>query len=169
MSILHSILINQEETHNIYELYTIHPTKFIIYNYAELLPNWNKSPHSIIIILLYSAIPLDDNSIRIKKEKNRLRQNFLQLGKTIQLILQKKQYLAEVIDPRDGKPISSVSGNIFFDSVAVVHKSLKINYIAAKKCKLLYHPYKKTSIYPGLIISNARVNRLNNLITASIP
>ena len=97
-----------------------------------------------------------------------MRQEFLKLGKTIQLILQKKQYLAEVIDPRDGKPINSVSGSIFFDNVAVVHKSLMMHYISFGKCKLLHHPFQKTSIYPGLMITNAKTERIRDLITAKI-
>ncbi|MFY0609733.1 MAG: hypothetical protein JXR06_05375 [Candidatus Atelocyanobacterium thalassa] len=168
MSILRSIVINQKEIHNTCELYIVKPTRFILYNYSKLLPSWNGSPHSLIIFLLYSTVPLDNNCVQVQKEKKRLRQKFLRLGNIIQPILQRKQYLTEIIDPRDGKLVSSISGYIFFDSVTIIHKSLKMNYVSAKQCKLLYHPFQKTNIYPGLMISNARVNRVNNLIEANI-
>ena len=168
MSTLRSIVINQEKTDDIYEIYLLEPTRYILNNYSQLFASWGKSPHSLIIVLLYSTIPLNNNCARVRREKNRLKENFLRLGKTIQLTLQKKQFLIEIIDPQDGKPLFSNSDQIFLDSVAVVHKSLMMHYISFGKCKLLHHPFQKTSIYPGLMITNAKTERIRDLITAKI-
>ena len=81
MSILRSIVINQKEIHNTCELYIVKPTRFILYNYSKLLPSWNGSPHSLIIFLLYSTVPLDNNCVQVQKEKKRLRQKFLRVRK----------------------------------------------------------------------------------------
>ena len=52
MSTLRSIVINQEKTDDIYEIYLLEPTRYILNNYSQFLPDWSKSPHSLIIILL---------------------------------------------------------------------------------------------------------------------
>ena len=57
------------------------PQEYIIGNYRRLLPDWQKPPQSMILILFQSQCPLDGSNFAEEQlEKDRLLNEFYQLG-----------------------------------------------------------------------------------------
>jgi hypothetical protein len=151
------------------EIYVQPPTKFIIENSAKLLPQWKNSPQTVVIILLHSTRPLEIITEQVQEEKKRLKEEFLQLGQTIKSTAQRENWLIEIIDPQEGKPINSANGEIIFDTVAVVHQLLGFDFNNTKDgCKVLNHPSQKTAIYPSLLLSDAQKQEIYYLVVETI-
>ena len=147
------------------EIYVRKPSQFIIKNTVKLLPDWTSLPGSIIIVLLYSQIPIETVNQEVEREKQRLKQEFLQFGNQLKLILQKEKYLIELIDPQEGKPMNTEEGSIRFDIVATIHQLLGFTFRNTDKgCKMLDHPAQKTAIYPSILLSDVSPKLIDSIL-----
>ncbi len=159
------IMTYQEKIKIPIEIYIQPPTQFLRGNYPKLLPEWLLCPRTIIIVLLHSQFALEQVTQQIQDEKTRLKDEFLKLGQKIQAVGRRKKCLVEVINPQDGKPINSASGEITFDIVAVVHELLGLSFSHTKDgCKILRHPFQKTAIYPSLLVANGSHQVMNSIV-----
>ncbi|WP_243397345.1 hypothetical protein [Crocosphaera subtropica] len=147
------------------EIYIHPPTQFIVDNVSDLLPKWKLVPRSIIIILLHAKLPIEKINQETQTEKERLKEEFLQLGNKLKYVLQQENWLIEIIDPQEGKPINSKNATMNFDMIAIVNQILGFNYYHTKQgCKVLNHPTQKTAIYPSLLVSDTdNINIYNRL------
>ncbi len=151
------------------EIYSYPPTQFIIDHTSDLLPTWKRIPNSILIILLYAKLPLEIINQDSQTEKQRLKQEFLQLGNQLKYSLHKENCFIEIIEPQEGKPINSNNATINFDMIAIIHQILGFNYYHTKQgCKVLNHPIQKTAIYPSILISDTDPIDINNLLQKHI-
>lgn len=147
------------------EIHVRKPSQFIIKNTVKLLPDWKSIPGSIIIVLLYSQIPIETVNQEVEIEKKRLKEEFLQFGNQLKLILQKEKYLIELIDPQQGKSIDSHEGTINFDIVAIIHQLLGFTFRNTDKgCKVLHHPTQKTAIYPSILLSDVSPKLIDSIL-----
>ncbi|MGP0129475.1 MAG: methylmalonic aciduria and homocystinuria type D protein [cyanobacterium endosymbiont of Rhopalodia musculus] len=163
------IISYQQATQLFIEIYIQPPTRFVIENYSRLLPEYKFYPQTMVIILLEAEISLEKTNQQVQQEKQRLKKEFLKLGENIRAVAQREKWLIEVIDPQDGKPINSASGEITFDIVSVVHNSLGFRFNKTNNsCKLLNHPLKETAIYPNLILSDIDNKQMNYLIEEAL-
>lgn len=155
----------QQATQLLVEIYIQPPTRFVIENHSRLLPEWKFYPQTMVIILLEAKMSLQTINQQVQQEKQRLKEEFLKLGENIRSVSQRKKWLIEIIDPQDGKPINSASGEITFDIVSVVRELLGFKLDdTSNTCKLLNHPLKKTAIYPNLLLSDVDPKKINSLI-----
>ncbi|MDJ0843401.1 hypothetical protein [Crocosphaera sp.] len=151
------------------EIYIHTPTQFIIDHVTDLLPTWKSIPRSILIILLYAKIPIETISQETEEEKERLKQEFLQLAHRMKQISEQDNYFIEIIDPQEGKPINFNDTKMNFDIIAIVNQSLGFNYYNTEQgCKILHHPTQKTAIYPSLLVSDTDTVIIKNLLEKSL-
>lgn len=151
------------------EIYIHSPTQFIIDHRFDLLPQWQSIPSSILIILLYAKVPIETISQETEEEKERLKQEFLQLGNRLKYILEKDNYFIEIIDPQEGKPIHFNDTKINFDMITIVNQSLGFNYYnTGQGCKILEHPTQKTAIYPSILVSDTDKVIIKNILEKSL-
>lgn len=136
------------------EIYIKPPTKFILSNWQQLLPQWTTIPQTVILILLPAKYCLDDSTILIESEKNRLLTEFFNLARSIQDLCNQQQILSEIISPKDGFPFNSTKGNFTFDLVAIIHESLGFKFQKTSHgCKIVHHPNWGQAMYPGMMVS----------------
>ena len=155
MDLSQPIVTSQTTTSLSTEIYVRSPTQFILENYTALLPEWKIAPQTVVIVLLASKMSLLSINRQVQLEKQRLKQEFFQLGHTIQSTCQSPEQLIAIIDPQDGRPIQSPLGQITVDVVAVVHQLLKFRVQeTGAGCTILSHPIRKTAIYPSLLLSD---------------
>ncbi len=140
------------------------PTQFIIKNQKGIIPEWEKPIKSIIIILQKSQFPLIEKTPLIEEEKNRLRDNFIQLGNKIISILNPQGIITEIIDPATGYPQISSPGEITHDDIKTIQILLNFPVTPYGKCKLINHPRWGNAVYPGIIMSTASPTQLNLLL-----
>lgn len=158
-----------DRSDNLVEVYIKPPTQFIADNWQKLLPSWKIVPKTIVIILLKSRFTLDREREIITQEKDRLLKKFLSGGELFHSLSQQKGCLSEVISPKDGTPQHSTKGELNFDLVAIVRESLGFNFSKTKEgCKVLTHPEWRTSIYPGLFISEATEKVVQSIVSEII-
>jgi hypothetical protein len=147
------------------EIYVKPPTKFIIDNCSELLPTWEFCPQTIMMILFHTKMRIDTVNSDVKKEKERLKIEFLELGKILKGIFEHKKCLIEIIDPQEGKPIDSDEVTINFDMIAIIHQLLGFSFDNTDEgCKVLNHPTQKTAIYPGILLSDKNPEKVNYIL-----
>lgn len=138
------------------EIHVRQTTPFITGHWRKLLPDWKSVPQTMVILFLQSLYPLDGEGDAIEVEKQRLLDLFLQFGEAFYWVSQQRGIAAEIISPKDGTPTYSKRGELTFDLVATVHRSLEFKFSASEKgCKVLTHPEWETSFYPGLFLSEA--------------
>ncbi|NCS04734.1 MAG: hypothetical protein GPJ06_23030, partial [Microcystis aeruginosa G13-11] len=113
---------------NSVERYIKSPTPFMVHNWEKLLPDWQVPPQTIVIVLINSQFPLDEEGELIEQEKDRLLKQFMQWGQSFHLMSQKQGFLTEIICPKEGIPQYSKKGDAHFDLVATVHHSLGFNF-----------------------------------------
>ncbi|WP_198648887.1 methylmalonic aciduria and homocystinuria type D protein [Cyanothece sp. BG0011] len=166
---INPIIIPQKTTKLPIEIYPTVPTQFIINNYPKLLPTWKQVPKSVLIVLLYAKLSIENINQDTQAEKERLKQEFLQLGNDLKYILQKENYFIEIIDPQDGKPINSHNATMNFDLIAIVNQILGFNYYHTQQgCKVLNHPTQKTGIYPSILLSDTDPIKIDDSLKKSI-
>lgn len=147
------------------EIYSYPPTQFIVDHTSDLLPTWKSIPKSILIILLHAKLPIEIINQETKTEKERLKQEFLQLGNKLKYSLQQENCFIEIIDPQEGKPINDQDATMNFDMIAIVNQILGFNYYHTKQgCKVLNHVTQKTAIYPSILLSDTDPIHVYNLI-----
>ncbi|MDJ0659200.1 MAG: hypothetical protein QNJ42_06875 [Crocosphaera sp.] len=165
MSKIKPLIIYQATIKLPIEIYIHPPTQFIIDHVSDLLPTWTLLPRSILIILLYSKVPIETISQETQEEKERLKQEFLLLGNRLQSILKQENCFIEIIDPQEGTPIHSNDTILNFDMIAIINQSLGFNYYNTEQgCKILNHPTQKNAIYPSILVSDTDPVIINNIL-----
>ncbi|NEO25325.1 MAG: methylmalonic aciduria and homocystinuria type D protein, partial [Kamptonema sp. SIO4C4] len=106
------------------EFFLYPPTPFLKDHLALLLPDWSAEAIWVAIALqkancdLLSATPESD------QEKQRLREQFIQLAVQLVQQVQKQGGEADFFDPQTGYPWFSRPGSLTHDDVATVHTLL---------------------------------------------
>jgi hypothetical protein len=131
------------------------PSKYICTNLERILPDWrNPSSMWVVIVLMRSRYELVESNRVIESEKQILRERFMRFGFDVAFNLRDMGYMTDVIDPRTGYPLLSRPGQIPHNDTAVIEALL--NYPVIKnKCRVLVHPEWGTSVYPGILLSEA--------------
>lgn len=137
------------------QCYLARPTPFIVDHWPDILPDWPGPPQAIAICLLQSQVPLDQDGLPQREEKDRLLQRFLTWGDRLRQRELLPSHQLAIISPRDGKPLCSPTGPTHIDLVATVHHCLGLPFVRTSDgCKVLRHPAWRSAVYPGLAITS---------------
>lgn len=138
--------------------YSVHPpSDYVLRHQLRLLPAWPRPIASVLVILQPSQMALLERSPDTEQEKEKLRSHFLELGRAIAQTLQQQGYLAEIFDPRTGRPVFSEQGTLPIDDVAVVRTALGYSTDRCGNCRVILHPTLGTAVYPSTLVSSAPV------------
>jgi Methylmalonic aciduria and homocystinuria type D protein len=141
--------------------YSIHrPSSFIHRHRVDLLPDWQVSVSSLMVILQTCPVSLYEVTPATEYQKRRLRRRSLCLVKTLITSLQDAGYAADGFDPRTGKPFYSRPGSLTLDDVAVVQSVLGYPLVASGDCYLIKHPAWGCCVFPTVLVSEASPQRL---------
>jgi hypothetical protein len=141
--------------------YSIHrPSAFIHRHRVDLLPDWQVSVSSLMVILQTCPISLYEATPATEYQKRRLRRRSLCLIKTLIASLQAAGYAAEGFDPQTGQPFYSQPGLLTLDDVAVVQAVLGYPLVASGDCHLIKHPVWGCFVFPTVMVSEASPARL---------
>ncbi|MCG9890300.1 MAG: methylmalonic aciduria and homocystinuria type D protein [Thermosynechococcaceae cyanobacterium MS004] len=147
--------------------YSIHrPSPYIDRHRDDLLPDWQGSVSSLMVILQTCPVPLDEITPATELQKRRLRRRSLTFLKAIAGCLQKAGYGAEGFDPRTGKPFYSRSGSLTLDDVAVVQAVLGYPLVNQGGCHLIQHPVWGCEVFPSVLVSDAPPEVLSAIVQA---
>ncbi len=135
------------------ELYICQPTPFVQDNLEQMLPDWTLPSAWVVIVLQKAQYSLYSCSHQVEQEKQRLRERFMRFGVDIIFDLKEQGYLADLIDPRNGKPLLSHPGVMSHDDVKVVSRLLGFN-TEHGNCPCIYHPQWGDAVYPSIILSS---------------
>jgi len=105
------------------------------------------------------AIPTNQNAREdlvaigdhIEKEKDRLLNVFIQLGREVCERINAKGYWADFIDPCSGLPMLSLNCNKVYSEVDGMEVLLNYKAYNAGFCKILTHPKWGSAVYPATI------------------
>jgi Methylmalonic aciduria and homocystinuria type D protein len=144
--------------------YSIHqPSAFIRHHWMELLPDWQASVASLMVLLQISPVSLHETTPDTEYQKRRLRWRSLKLLKILTGHLQKAGYAADGFDPRTGKPFYSRPGTLTLDDVAVVQSALGYPLVVKGGCHLINHPVWGCSVFPSVLVSEASPETLGQI------
>ncbi|MBF2062996.1 MAG: methylmalonic aciduria and homocystinuria type D protein [Calothrix sp. C42_A2020_038] len=151
-----SHLINLVGTRGYSLQISIHsPSQYIRTNRDRIFPDWkNQTSMWVVIVLAQARCEMLDTGVLVETEKQILREQFIRYGFDVAFNLRDKGYLTDLIDPRTGYPLLSRPGQFPHDDTAVV-KALLGYPIIKNKCRVVLHPNWGTSVYPGILISEA--------------
>jgi Methylmalonic aciduria and homocystinuria type D protein len=136
--------------------YSIHrPSLYIHRHRVDLLPDWQVSVSSLMVILQTCPISLYESNPATEYQKRRLRRRSLCFAKTLIAGLQDVGYAADAFDPRTGKPLYSKPGSLTLDDVAVVQAVLGYSLVASGDCHLIRHPVWGCCVFPTVLVSEA--------------
>jgi Methylmalonic aciduria and homocystinuria type D protein len=141
--------------------YSIHrPSAYIHRHRIDLLPDWQVSVSSLMVILQTCPVSLYEASPATEYQKRRLRRRSLCMVKKLIAGLQDAGYAADGFDPRTGKPFYSKPGLLTLDDVAVVKAVLGYPLVASGDCHLIQHPAWGCCVFPTVLVSEATPARL---------
>jgi len=144
--------------------YSIHqPSSFINHHRDDLLPDWNVSVESVMVILQPCSVALNDITPVTEQQKQQLRRRFLYWAKKLIAELKKEGYAADGFDPRTGHPHYSRSGALTLDDVAVVQSVLGYPLVPSGECRLVEHPIWGCGVFPSVVVSSAPPSVLANI------
>jgi Methylmalonic aciduria and homocystinuria type D protein len=136
--------------------YSIHqPSPFIERHRADLLPDWQVSVQSIMVILQPCSVALNEVTPITEQQKRQLRRRFLYWAKQLIAALHQEGYAADGFDPRTGHPYYSRSGSLTLDDVAVVQSVLGYPLVPSGECRLVEHPIWGCGVFPSVVVSSA--------------
>ncbi len=136
------------------EIYLSRPSPFVVQNLEYLLPEWSAQIAWTILILQQAQFPLNQPKTTVNIEKDRLRDQFLNLGLSVVHALNHQGFCSDIFDPKTGYPVLSCRGSLTHDDVAVA-KAL-LNYpTTSDDCAALIHPQWQTAVYPGVLMTAA--------------
>lgn len=144
------------------------PSPFIQQHRHHLLPSWSHPVLSMLIVLQRCQIPLTQHNLATEAVKDRLRQQFLELGNSIASTLHEMSYLADLFDPKTGLPMLSPPGSLTLDDVAVVRATLGYATVNSGKCAIIQHPVWGTCVYPAILMSSAHPDVLAQVVERSL-
>jgi hypothetical protein len=126
----------------------------MVEHWPDILPDWPGPPQAIIICLLQARVPLAQDGLPQRREKERLLQQFTAWGDRFRQRELSPSLPLAIISPQDGKPLFSPAGSTHVDLVATVHHCLGLPFVrTADGCKVLIHPQWRSAVYPGLAIT----------------
>ena len=130
------------------------PHQFAIEHQQQLLPGWETSLSYLILVLQQSAISLQESTIEVAVEKERLRVEFICFGCNLIFTLRDRGYSSDLFDPRTGYPLLAPPDMTWDDNAAV--KAL-LNYpvVNHQQCSLITHPIWEHYVYPSTIVTTA--------------
>jgi hypothetical protein len=144
--------------------YSIHqPNSFIHHHRVDLLPDWDVSVQSVMVILQPCTVPLNESTPVTEQHKQHLRRRFLYWAKQLITALKKEGYAADGFDPRTGHPYYSRSGTLTLDDVAVVQSVLGYPLVPSGECRLVEHPIWGCGVFPSVVVSAAPPTVLANI------
>jgi Methylmalonic aciduria and homocystinuria type D protein len=136
--------------------YSIHqPSPFIALHRADLLPDWQVSVQSVMVILQPCSVALNEVTPITEQQKRQLRRRFLYWAKQLIAALHQEGYAADSFDPRTGHPYDSRSGSLTLDDVAVVQSVLGYPLVPSGDCRLVEHPIWGCGVFPSVVVSSA--------------
>ena len=140
-------------------------SQFIAQNLERVFPDWvlPVTTCRVVVVLQQSRYPLTDTALHIEREKDRLRERFINFGSDVVRNLRDRGFLTDLIDPRTGYPQLSRPGEIAHDDTAVV-KALLGFPIVHNSCSVLEHPSWGSAVYPGILMSSASEQVIKNVL-----
>lgn len=144
------------------------PSPFICTHRQHLLPTWQTSPQSVIIILQRCTVSLTHCTTQTEHQKDLLRDRFLHIGAAIRHHLHTFGHDAEIFDPKSGHPIISPPGPLHLDDVAVARQALQYAAHTRGVCTYLMHPQWKDAVYPATLVSDAPVTRVQAMLSTIV-
>lgn len=136
--------------------YSIHqPSAFINTHRAALLPDWQTSVQSVMVILQPCSVELNEITPVTEQHKRQLRRRFLHWAKQLIAALHQEGYVADGFDPRTGLPYYSSPGSLTLDDVAVVQSVLGYPLVPSGECRLVEHPIWGCGVFPSVVVSAA--------------
>ncbi|MGB3404380.1 MAG: methylmalonic aciduria and homocystinuria type D protein [Microcoleaceae cyanobacterium] len=136
------------------EIYLSRPSPFVAQNLADLLPEWSAKTAWTILILQQAQFPLNQCNTTVNREKQRLRDQFLNFSLSVVHALQHQGFCSDIFDPKTGYPVLSRRGSLTHDDVAVA-KALLNFPTTSDDCAALIHPQWQTAVYPGVVMTAA--------------
>lgn len=149
------------------EIYLSQSSLFVTQNLKRLLPECNNQNPWTILILQQSQLPLINSTLEAQSEKNRLRNQFINLSQIIVKKLNDQGCFSDFFDPMIGYPVLSHRGDITHDDVAVVQALLGYPVIQ-NHCSALIHPLWKTAVYPGVLMTTAISENIQSIVIQTI-
>ncbi|MEG4454420.1 methylmalonic aciduria and homocystinuria type D protein [Microcoleus sp. N9_A1] len=140
-------------------------SQFIAQNLERVFPDWvlPVTTCRVVVVLQQSRYPLTDTALHIEREKDRLRERFINFGSGVVRNLRDRGFLTDLIDPRTGYPQLSRPGEIAHDDTAVVKALLGLP-IVQNSCSVLEHPSWGSAVYPGILMSSASEQVIKNVL-----
>ena len=144
--------------------YSIHqPNAFIHHHRVDLLPDWNVSVQSVMVILQPCSVALNEITPVTEQQKKQLRRRFLYWAKQLIAALHQEGYAADSFDPQTGLPYYSHPGSRTLDDVAVVQSVLGYPLVPSGECRLVEHPIWGCGVFPSIVVSSAPPSVLANI------
>ncbi|HEY9645204.1 MAG TPA: methylmalonic aciduria and homocystinuria type D protein [Chroococcidiopsis sp.] len=136
------------------------PSAFIQDRAASLLPDWSCAIEpvlieSVLIVLQPCDRVLLERTLETEAQKERLRQNFLEIGAMVVLRLVEQGYRADLFDPSSGFPVYSSPGHTRLDDVAIARACLGYPVSRSGGCAVILHPLWGSAVYPSTVVSSA--------------
>jgi hypothetical protein len=144
------------------------PSQFLQTNREHLLPDWHLPVRSVLVVLQECAVPLVEDNPTTDTEKQRLRQQFIDLGRSIAHELDQLGCVTELFDPPTGSPLFSEAGQIKLDDIAVIHAVLGYQPIQQGACRMIAHPIWGCAVYPSVLVSTAEPDVLSQVLNTAI-
>ncbi|MBD2019644.1 methylmalonic aciduria and homocystinuria type D protein [Leptolyngbya sp. FACHB-36] len=149
--------------------YSVHsPNEFIATHRPKLLPDWSCPVASVLVVLQSCPCELLQRTQQAEVQKQTLRQRFLSVGYEVATKLERMGYLADVFDPKTGRPLRSRPGPLRLDDVAVVRSCLGYPILDRNGCSVLLHPAWGSAVYPSTIVSSAAPDVLDAVFERSL-
>jgi hypothetical protein len=120
------------------------------------------------VVLQECAVPLVEDNPTTDTEKQRLRQQFIDLGRSIAHELDQLSCVTEIFDPPTGSPLFSEAGQIKLDDIAVIHAVLGYQPIQQGACRMIAHPIWGCAVYPSVLVSTAEPEVLSQVLNTAI-
>jgi hypothetical protein len=122
----------------------------------------------MLVVLQQSQHCLLTRTIATELDKDRLRQQFLELATPIANGLITAGYKADVFDPRTGLPTLSPPGPLALDDVAIAHMALGYDITNRETCPAILHPRWGSAVYPSTLLSSAPIYVLEHVAFGAI-
>jgi hypothetical protein len=136
------------------DVYVASPHQFAIKHQQQLLPRWQTPISYLVLVLQQSAISLQESTIEIAVEKERLRAEFIRFGCNLIFALQDRGYSSDLFDPRTGYPLLAPQ-NMTWDDNAAIKVLLNYPVVNYQQCSLITHPIWQHDVYPSTIATTA--------------
>ncbi|MBE9040901.1 methylmalonic aciduria and homocystinuria type D protein [Oscillatoriales cyanobacterium LEGE 11467] len=136
------------------ELWLGSPSPFVARHQAQILPDWQVSIASTLVILQRSSLPLTQKRPEVEAQKDRLRSRFLIFARSIVSQLHDRGFAADAIDPKSGYPTISRPGGVRHDDVAAAIATVGFARLSGN-CTALVHPSWGAAVYPGILLTSA--------------